>query len=97
MTLMTSPDDPRRLTRMVWVARVAEILNALVRPSLAYGFGMAVIYFTFVGTLTAEAFLGIAAMVIGFFFQSRVSEKAEERLRAQQEELVDLAKRLPPP
>jgi hypothetical protein len=82
---------------MLWVTRVAEVLNALVRPTLAFWFGAAVIYFTYVGQLPSEAFLGIAGMIIAFFFQSRQTEKAEERLRAQQEELVDLAKRLPPP
>ena len=83
-------DDPSRL------AQITQALNQSVRPILAYGFGLAVIVFTALGTLTPDAFLGIAAMVIGFFYQSRQAEKFQDRLQAQQQELVNLAKSLPP-
>jgi hypothetical protein len=79
-----------------WLFRITEALNQSVRPVLAYGFGVAVIAFTALGTLTPDAFLGIAAMVIGFFYQSRQAEKYQQRLEQQQSALVDLAQRLPP-
>jgi uncharacterized membrane protein (DUF106 family) len=78
------------------VDAIGEALNKLVRPFLAIMFGGTIVYMAIVGTITNGEFLGIAAVVVGFFFQARQAEKAQERLQEQQEQLVDLAKALPP-
>lgn len=87
---LRQPTDPGR------ALLVAEALNQLVRPCLAITFGAAIVYMAIVGAITSGEFLGIAAVVVGFFFQSRQTEKAQEQLNAKQDELVDLAARLPP-
>lgn len=78
------------------VLLIAELLNRLVRPLLATMFGGAIVYMAIVGLITAGEFMGIAAVVVGFFFQSRQIEKSEARLQAQTKELVELAKAVPP-
>lgn len=82
--------------RRPWVADTGEVLNALVRPALAIMFGATIVYMAIVGTVSSGEFLGIAAVVIGFFFQARQAEKAEQRLEEKQNQLVDLAKQAPP-
>jgi hypothetical protein len=78
------------------VDAIGEALNKLVRPFLAIMFGGAIVYLAILGTITNGEFLGIAAVVVGFFFQARQAEKAQERVQEQQEQLVELAKTLPP-
>ena len=75
---------------------VVDSLNRLVRPVLAFWFGAAVAAFTYLAYLTPDAFLAIAGMVIGFFFRGRDEERREQRLERQQEQLVALAKEMPP-
>src|SRR5262245_42175803 len=70
----------------------SEILNALVRPCLAVIFGGAIVWMAIIGTISSGEFLGIAAVVVGFFFQARQAEKAEEQLRTQTQQMVALAK-----
>ena len=77
------------------VDAIGETLNKLVRPLLAIMFGGAIVYMAIVGAITSGEFLGIGAVVVGFFFQARQAEKAQERLNAQQEQLVELAKAVP--
>jgi hypothetical protein len=79
------------------LGHIAAFLAASVRPVLAFGFAGAVIYFTFIAYLTADAFLGIASMVIAFYFQARQAEKFQRQLEAKQQEIVDLARNAPPP
>lgn len=74
---------------------IAEVLNRLVRPLLAIMFGGAIVYMAIVGLITSGEFMGIGAVVLGFFFQSRQIEKSEARLQAQTKELVELAKAVP--
>jgi uncharacterized membrane protein HdeD (DUF308 family) len=78
-----------------WPAEAGEVLNAFVRPVLAIMFGVTIVYMAVVGTVTSGEFLGIAALVIGFFFQARQSEKAQQRLERKEDQLVDLAKHVP--
>ena len=78
------------------VDTIGEALNRLVRPFLAIMFGGAIVYMAVLGAITSGEFLGIGAVVVGFFFQARQADKAQERLNAQQEQLVELAKAVPP-
>jgi|SRR5215218_1911667 hypothetical protein len=78
------------------VDAIGEALNRLVRPLLAIMFGGAIVYMAILGSITSGEFLGIGAVVVGFFFQARQAEKAQERLNEQQEQLVELAKAIPP-
>jgi hypothetical protein len=78
------------------VDAIGEALNRLIRPFLAIMFGGAIVYMAILGTVTNGGFLGIAAVVVGFFFQARQAEKAQERVQEQQEQLVELAKAVPP-
>jgi hypothetical protein len=78
------------------VEAIGEALNKLVRPFLAIMFGGTIVYLAIIGKISNGEFLGIAAVVVGFFFQARQADKAQERLQEQQEQLVDLAKALPP-
>jgi hypothetical protein len=59
-------------------------------------FGGTIVCMAIRGTITNGEFLGIAAVVVGFFFQARQTEKAQERLQEHQEQLVELAKAVPP-
>lgn len=77
------------------VDALGETLNKLVRPLLAIMFGGAIVYMAVIGAITSGEFLGIGAVVVGFFFQARQAEKAQERLHEQQEQLVELAKAIP--
>jgi hypothetical protein len=86
-----------RERRLTMALRVSEVLNSLVRPALAMMFGGAIVYMAVVGAITSGEFLGMGAMVLGFFFQARATEKAQEQIKDQQTELMDLAKKLPPP
>lgn len=81
---------------MVDLEHAALILNALVRPTLAWGFGAATIVLTFIGYLPPEGFLALAGMMFGFFFQAREAQQQFERLQAQQDQLVAMARELPP-
>jgi hypothetical protein len=85
-----------RERRIAMGLRVSEVLNHLVRPLLAIMMGGAIVFGFLIGAITSGEFLGIAAVVVGFFFQSRQTEKAEERLQAQQREVVELSRALPP-
>jgi hypothetical protein len=78
------------------VDAIGDALNRLVRPFLAIMFGGAIVYMAILGAITSGEFLGIGAVVVGFFFQARQAEKAQERLQEQQEQLVALAKAVPP-
>jgi hypothetical protein len=78
------------------VDTIGEALNRLVRPFLAIMFGGAIVYMAVLGSITSGEFLGIGAVVVGFFFQARQAEKAQERLNEQQDQLVELAKAVPP-
>lgn len=75
---------------------ISETLNTLVRPILAIMFGGTIVYMAIVGTVTSGEFLGIAAVVVGFFFQSRQEEKSQQRIERQEEKIVELAKAVPP-
>ena len=85
-----------RERRLALSLRVSEVLNSLVRPVLALIFGGALVYLVIIGGITSGEFLGMAAMVLGFFFQAREAEKAREQIKAQQAEIITLAKALPP-
>lgn len=78
------------------VDAIGDALNKLVRPFLAIMFGGAIVWMAILGSITSGEFLGIGAVVVGFFFQARQAEKAQERLHEQQEQLVELAKAVPP-
>lgn len=67
---------------------VTDAMNRMVRPISAYLFAMGILYFTYTGYLTPDAFLGIAALVIGFFFRGRDDEKREERMVHEQGRLL---------
>lgn len=100
MTTLSAVSEPpdyfeARERRLVMALRVSEVLNALVRPLLAIMFGVAIVVMALTGAISSGEFLGIGAVVVGFFFQSRQTEKAEERLQAQQAQMVELAKAVP--
>src|SRR5262245_47188453 len=76
---------------------VLEAFHASVRPMLAYSFAGAMLWGLFSGKITPDAFLGVAAMVIGFFYHARSVEKVDQQLQAQQQQLVELAPSMPPP
>jgi hypothetical protein len=86
-----------RERRLTLALRVAEVLNALVRPLLAILFGMALVGMALTGTITSGEFLGVSAVAIGYFFSSRESEKFQQRLEAQHREVVEMALHTPPP
>lgn len=65
--------------RRDWLNRLVDDINRLVRPVLAFWFGAAVLFFTYMAYLTPDAFLAIAGMVIGFFFRGRDDEKRDEK------------------
>jgi hypothetical protein len=73
------------------------VVNRAVQPLLALGFGGAFIYLTIIGTVPAEAFVSLATAVVLYWFNSEDKERTQQRTEAQQTELVELAKRLPPP
>jgi hypothetical protein len=86
-----------RERRLTMALRVSEVLNSLVRPALAIMFGGAIVYMAVVGAITSGEFLAIGAAVVGYFFSSRETEKAQTQIKQQQDEIVTLAKQLPPP
>ena len=86
-----------RERRLVLALRVSEVLNSLVRPLLAIMFGGAIVWMAIIGAITSGEFLAIGAAVVGYFFSSRETEKAQTQIKQQQDQLVDLAKQLPPP
>jgi hypothetical protein len=94
LELLSGPARDQRIGRAL---RVAEAFNALVRPILSVMFGSAITYMAIVGTISSGEFLGVAAVVIGYLFQSREIEKANTRLAEQQAEMLGLARALPPP
>lgn len=53
-----------------------EAFNALVRPIVAFAFTAAVIYGFVVGKVAEQSFMGIATMVIAFYFAAREATKA---------------------
>ena len=54
---------------------IVELLNALVRPVLALGFAAAVIFMSITGDVSVDAFLGIATLVVTWYFKSRDESK----------------------
>lgn len=48
-----------------------SFLRACVRPALTLLFGGAVVAGFFVGLLNADQFLGVAGLVIGYYYGSR--------------------------
>ena len=50
---------------------ITEMVQALVRPLVTLGFAAATIVGWLYGRLSDDAFLGIAGLVIGFWFQQR--------------------------
>ena len=55
-----------------------EVLESLVRPAVTLAFAFAAVYGWLVaGKLADDAFLGLAGMVIGFWFTQRQSAKPD--------------------
>ncbi len=50
-------------------------LRGSVRPVVAYLFAAAVVAGFFLGSISQDAFLAMASMIIGFWFQSRTANK----------------------
>jgi hypothetical protein len=69
----------------------------LARPLLAVMFSGAYIYMSIMGTDPGEAFVAVTTAVVLWFFKSQDDERSQQRTDVQQAELVELAKRLPPP
>jgi hypothetical protein len=86
-----------RERRLTLALRVAEVLNALVRPALAVLFSAAYISMAMMGVDPGDAFIAVTTAVVLWFFKAGDDETSQRRLTDQQTEMVDLAKRLPPP
>jgi len=56
-----------------------EGISALVRPLVTIMFSGATVWGWVTGHLSAEAFLGLAGMTIGFWFQRRDEKPPEPR------------------
>jgi hypothetical protein len=68
----------------------------LARLVLALLFSGGYVYMSVTGIEPSSAYVAIMTAVVGWFFSSQAAEKAEERLQAQQREVVELARQLPP-
>jgi hypothetical protein len=55
--------------------RVETYIDRPVRPIVTVLFAAAVVYGFIVGTVSADAFLGLAGAVVGFWFQGRQTPK----------------------
>jgi hypothetical protein len=52
-----------------------EQFKSLVRPIITLAFAGAFIYMSVMGTISNDAFLGLATLVVKFWFDSRQEEK----------------------
>lgn len=68
----------------------------LARPLLAVMLAGGYVYMSIAGIDPGDAYVAITTAVIGYFFSSQAAEKVEQRLQAQQREVVELARALPP-
>jgi len=55
-------------------------LNGPIRPLLAFMFGLTLCLGFWFDKITEGTFIGIAALVIGWFFKGREDEKKEEQV-----------------
>jgi hypothetical protein len=69
----------------------------LARPLLAILFSAAYVYMTVQGIDPGDAYVAITTAIVLWFFKSQDDENAKAQLKARDDELIDLAKRLPPP
>lgn len=79
------------------LAAIMAAINASVRPGLAWAFGISIIVMTLCGIEIPDAMWGLAGSVIAWFLTSRDAEQAREAIESQHQQLVELAKQLPPP
>jgi hypothetical protein len=69
----------------------------LARPLLAILFSAAYVYMTIKGIDPGDAYVAITTAVVLYFFKSKDEEVAQAQLKAREDELIEMAKRLPPP
>jgi hypothetical protein len=67
----------------------------LARPLLAVLLTSGYVYMTIQGIDPGDAYVAILTAVVGYFFSSQAAEKMEERLQAQQQQAIELAKAIP--
>jgi hypothetical protein len=68
----------------------------LTRPLLAVMFSGAYIYMSVRGIDPGEAFVAVTTAVVLWFFKSQDEEQSRKSLDSKQQEVVALAKQLPP-
>jgi hypothetical protein len=69
----------------------------LARPLLAILFSAAYVYMTIKGIDPGDAYVAVTTAVVLYFFESEDKRVSRTQLKSREDELIDLAKRLPPP
>jgi hypothetical protein len=69
----------------------------LARPLLAVMFSGAYIYMSIAGIDPGDAYVAVTTAVVLYFFESEDKRVSRTQLKARDDELIELAKRLPPP
>jgi hypothetical protein len=77
-----------------WVPHFGS--GILARPLLALLYSCAYIYMKFQGIDPGDAYVAITTAVVLFFFKSQDEEQSRKSLDAKQQEVVELARQLPP-
>jgi hypothetical protein len=80
--------------RNLWATHFGS--GNLARAILAIMFSAAYIYMSIMGIDPGEAFIAVVTAVVLWFFKSQDDERAHQRMAAREDEIVELAKRLPP-
>lgn len=68
----------------------------LARPLLAIMFSAAYIYMSIMGIDPGDAFVAVVTTVVLFFFKGQDEEQSRKRLDSKEQEVVELARQLPP-
>jgi hypothetical protein len=69
----------------------------IARPALALMFSGAYVFMTVQGIDPGDAYVAITTAVVLYFFKSHDEEASQAHLKARDDELIELAKHLPPP
>lgn len=77
-----------------WVPHFGS--GILARPLLALLYSCAYVFMTVQGIDPGDAFIAVTTAVVLWFFKSQDEERSQSHLKAREDELIDLAKRLPP-
>lgn len=67
-------------TRREEMKNIVDILNGVVRPLVTFGFALTLQYGFITGKVSTDVYMGVAGMVIGFWFIQRNQSKNETPL-----------------